>query len=327
MQEKDAVTIDYFEVPARFADLVNGYIYQGLQVVKAGDVRELNRSVLKLNTKKGKVQAQLVTADIVREVHHNMNVTLIFQENQSDVHYAMPVRVINEESSHYYKQWRTRAKQHEEEKDLQGAEFLSGFAKNDKLVPIITIVVYWGKAPWDGPRRLKEILDLEGYPLDVQKFIVDYPIHLLEVREYEHLEVFQTDIRYVFGFVQKENNKEQLQVYVKEHEGVFTRLASDAYDLISVMSHEDRFLERKSVYETKGGCNMCQAIEEMIEDGRTEGRLEGCVQMLRVVLGKIGTISEELEKKIVGEKDLNVLTIWCRKALEARDMQEFEDSI
>ena len=52
MQEKDAVTIDYFEVPARFADLVNGYIHQGAQIVHSGDVRELSRSVLKLSTKK-----------------------------------------------------------------------------------------------------------------------------------------------------------------------------------------------------------------------------------------------------------------------------------
>ena len=40
MQEKDAVTMEYFESPARFADLVNGYIHHGEQVVKAEEVVE-----------------------------------------------------------------------------------------------------------------------------------------------------------------------------------------------------------------------------------------------------------------------------------------------
>ena len=287
----------------------------------------MNRSVLKLNTKKGKVQAQVVTADVVKEVHHGIRVNVIFLENQSEVHYAMPVRVMNEESAHYHKQWRKRAKQHEEEKDLEGAEFLSGFAKNDKLIPVITIVVYWGKEPWDGPRRLKDMLDLEDFSLDLQRFIVDYPIHLLEVREYEHMEDFQSDMRYVFGFLQKEHDKELLRAYVKEYEEVFTKLPSDAYELISVMSHADKLLEKKREYENEGGCNMCQAIEEMIEDGRIEGRLEGGTSVLRMILRKKGDISENLEKKILEVKDLNILAIWCQKAMDAQNMAEFEQSI
>ena len=46
--------------------------------------------------------------------------------------------------------------------------------------------------------------------------------------------------------------------------------------MISVMSHSDELLKYKQEYENdKGGSNMCQAILEMIEDGRQEGIQEG----------------------------------------------------
>lgn len=47
MQEKDVISVEYFEEPERFADLVNGYVFSGEQVVKPESVRELNRVVMK----------------------------------------------------------------------------------------------------------------------------------------------------------------------------------------------------------------------------------------------------------------------------------------
>ena len=41
---KDVVSIEYFENPERFADLLNTYVYEGKQIVRGEDVKELNRS-------------------------------------------------------------------------------------------------------------------------------------------------------------------------------------------------------------------------------------------------------------------------------------------
>ena len=271
MQEKDAVSIEYFENPARFADLINGYVYQGQQVVQKKDVRELNRTIFRIGKSGKKIEAHVATTDVIKEIHHDMYVTVFILENQTDIHYAMPVRVMNEESSYYHRQWRQIANQHQQDKDLKDAEYLSGFRKDDKLMPVITLVVYWGSDPWDGPRCLKDMLDVNDYPLELQSMIVDHPIHLLEVRKFQHLENFETDIRYVFVFLQKEKNRLELESYVAEHNAVFSELTEEAYDMISVMSQSKALGDRKKDYESEGGYNMCQAIEEMIEDGRKEG--------------------------------------------------------
>ncbi len=163
----------------------------------------------------------------------------------------MPVRVMNAESTNYHQQWRKCAKQHQQDKDLRSAEYLSGFAKEDKLIPTITIVVYFGKEAWDGPKSLKEMMNLENYPLELRNMVVDYPIHLLEVRKYQQLQDFHTDLQYVFGFLQNENSKEALSAYVQLHKEIFAELSEDAYDMISAMSHSWRLENVKEEYKRR----------------------------------------------------------------------------
>ncbi|RHO24211.1 hypothetical protein DW212_09645, partial [Eubacterium sp. AM18-10LB-B] len=37
-------------------------------------------------------------------------------------------------------------------------EFLSGMRKEERIHPVFTLVVYYGEKPWDGPRRLKDMM-------------------------------------------------------------------------------------------------------------------------------------------------------------------------
>ena len=56
MQKQDVMAIHYFESPARFADLINGYVYHGEKRIHPEDVREVNRSVARIaaRDKRGK---------------------------------------------------------------------------------------------------------------------------------------------------------------------------------------------------------------------------------------------------------------------------------
>lgn len=302
MQEKNAVSMEYFENPLRFADLINGYVFQGRQVVKEEDVRELMPVTARFHrkentatgkrTENGNVHAQIFTPDLIKAVFHDIQMLVILLENQSDVHYAMPVRIMNEEGSYYHKQWRERAYRHRQDKDLRGAEYLSGFGKGERLLPVITLVVYWGKQAWDGPKCLKEMLDMEKYPPEIRHLIADYPLHLLEVRKFEQLENFETDIKYVFGFLQRENDKQGLSDYVKDNQEAFSHLREDAYHMISVMTGftdlntgDIRDKENENRYRREGGnYDMCQAIREMMEDSKAEGIKEGYHLMKSLIL-------------------------------------------
>lgn len=47
MQKKDVLSVQYFEDAMRFVDLINGFLFGGKNVVKALQVRECNRIILK----------------------------------------------------------------------------------------------------------------------------------------------------------------------------------------------------------------------------------------------------------------------------------------
>lgn len=100
----------------------------------------------------------------------------VILEIQSDTHFAMPIRIFNEEGMQYQEQWRRIRKQHREKRDLKGAEYVSGFGKSDRLIPVVTIVLHLGSDPWMGPSCLQEMMDLSHYPEHVRKGIGGAPL-------------------------------------------------------------------------------------------------------------------------------------------------------
>lgn len=79
-------------------------------------------------------------------------------ENQSDIHYAMPVRMMLYNALTYAEQVDTITKKRRTEGSLDNKTFLSGLCREDKLKPVVTITLYWGSTPWDGPLTLKEMM-------------------------------------------------------------------------------------------------------------------------------------------------------------------------
>lgn len=130
-----------------------------------------------------------------------------------------------------------------EKKDLKGNEFLSGIAKTDRFRPVVTLILCFGK--WDGARSLHQLIDMEGIPEKLRERIVDYPLDILEVAEFEHLEYFRTDLKLVFGFIKYAQDKEKLRFFIEQNSAEFKNLAEDAYDLISVMSNTQELKRRK----------------------------------------------------------------------------------
>lgn len=121
-----------------------------------------------------------------RDIFKNMDGVefrlFIGMEHQGHVHYAMPVRIMDYDSASYALQRDEIRRQHEEAADLTDAdERLSGFARTDRLVPVITLVLYCGSRPWDAASSLCELLDLEGVPPELRRYVTDYRIHVLDI--------------------------------------------------------------------------------------------------------------------------------------------------
>ena len=208
--KNDMSLVRFYENRRRYADLVNGCLFGGDQVVSEADIKELNSRIVgkKNNANKQGMKFGQVYRDMVRKMIFGMNFVIFSIENQELIHYAMPIRILYEEALTYQRQLEKIKKVHREKKDLKaGAEFLGGFSKEDRVLSVVSLVIYYGKKPWDGAMDLYELLDMIEVPEEMKSLVNHYPIHILDVHRFEHTEWFQTDIREVFEFIQCANDK------------------------------------------------------------------------------------------------------------------------
>lgn len=64
---------------------------------------------------------------------------------------------------------------------------------------------------------------------------------------------------------------------------------------------------------------MCKAIDDLINDGKAEGKAEAIIMFLE----EYGIVSEELKTKIMKQTDLQVLDKWVKLAIHTKEVDEF----
>lgn len=188
----------------------------------------------------------------------------------------------------------------------------------------MTLVVYYGEKPWDGPQNLFQMIDWENIPEEIREKIADYPVYVLDVRHFSESEQLKSDARVVFGFLQRQNDIRLLRKYMEENKEEFSDLQEDAYDMISILSNSKELIECKEEFiEGEGKYNMCEAIKQMKEEGKLEGKGLGKAEAILELLEMSGKVSEERKQKILSQKDGKILSRWLKKAVKTENIEEF----
>ena len=176
-------------------------------------------------------------------------------ENQTNIHYAMPVRAMVYDALQYDKQVKRAAQKHKQSKDKsERDEFLSGFTKEDRLTPVITLVVYFGDQKWDAPRSVHQMFD-QTYDEQLMSFVPDYKINLIEpaALSYEDLEKFTSDFGCVMQFLKEANDKQRMRELLAEGSSFENISTSAALVLNSCANMKIRINQNKETTD------MCKA--------------------------------------------------------------------
>lgn len=144
------------------------------------------------------------------------------------------------------------------------------------------------------------MLDISPEMAQYKDRIGNYPLNLLEVRKIEDLEQFQGELKGLLGFVKHQKDRAALNHFVDQNEEMFRNLSAETAVAMSVLGNSwelQRHVSQieKEPQEEEVRVDMCQAIREMIEDGRKEGREEGRKEGLKEGL-RIG--SKKVQRKI-----------------------------
>lgn len=275
---KDELQVKYLSDAERFADFVNGVVFEGGQVISAEDVIDCDTQTGMWRLSASAAAGTKKQRDLLRRIALGANFVIVGIENQEEVHHLMPLRVMSYDVSEYERQALLIRKEMSGKRGLTPAEYLSGFGKESKLMPCVTFVLYYGK-DWNGSRDLHGLMDFSGMPKGLVKYVANYPIHLIEVRKFENTDVFKTDLKLVFDFIRYSDNMQKLKEHVAKNVA-YKSVDEDAYDMMVAYTNSGRFIGMRDNNEEGGKTDMCKALEDWEREAKSEGRMEGIRGMI-----------------------------------------------
>ncbi len=271
--EIDAITKEYMRDNRVFADVCNYFLKKN--IVKPEELQEIDTTELYIPALWGETDD---TAQKYRDVMKECTVAMADNrvayvlfgiENQTKIDYAMVLRSCIYDAMRYSKQLRDIAKEHDRKKDLTGDAWLSHFAKEDRVKPVITIVVYYGSDPWDGEMDLYSMLAdgcEELYPL-----IDNYHLKVLEASALtdEELAAFQSSLREVMTFIKYSGDSEKLTEAVNRNAN-FRSMETIAAQVVKSVTGT-----RLEINENQEEMDMCKAIQDMMTKATETGEQRG----------------------------------------------------
>ena len=245
----------YLQDKRRFADLFNGSCFQGKQIIRAEDLEEASENYVAVEEKQPGKPLQKGT-EIIRDVKMRYRSGMILQvlavENQSYIDYGMPVRCMGYDAAEYSRQLKERKQERrllarhkeEHEKELKTTidERLSGILRSDRLHPVYTICLYSGEEPWDGPRKLSDMMEFDPEE-SVRSLFKDYPLTLFCINEQEGFEEFHSGLKQLFCAMNCRKDKERMSELIKNE--AYSHLSKETWEAIAVMTDNAAMLRKR----------------------------------------------------------------------------------
>ena len=253
MHEKDITEKALENYNEVFADIVNALVFDGNKIVNGTELEQVLPRGAYINSE-GEIHEQ--ERDVVKAWKNGtIRIALLALENQTDVDYDMPLRVISQDGASYGTQVSSKAQK--------------------GRYPVITLVLYFGDRPWTGPRSLKDRLVI---PKGAERFVNDYKLHIIEMGQLrrEEIERFQSDFRVIAEYFWHEAKGED---YFGDDE--MLEHPQEVANLLFALTKDERFnvnveKERKERSRDMMRSKMLDRAEARGEvRGRVEGHREG----------------------------------------------------
>ena len=143
---------------------------------------------------------------------------------------------------------------------------------------MITLVLYYGEELWDGSMDLYGMFQAKGIirknPV-LQRYIPNYEINLVEPGNMKSFEKFRTDLQEIFGMLRYRSNKTKLKNYMNDREEYFRNVDEETYYVIREFLHSERVMKTINKKNGEEKVDMCQALEELYNDGVEAGKEVG----------------------------------------------------
>lgn len=266
MAEKDITEKNLEALNDVFADIVNVLLFKGEQVINEKDLEaDTTKSMFKAD---GKIHEQ--ERDVSKFWKNGeIRISILGIENQTAQDSDMPLRVISYDGASYKQQ------------------LLDKMQK--KRYPVATLVLYFGtEEKWS---KAKHLYDCFEVPEKLKSFVNDYKINVFNIAflSPKTISMFKSDFKIIAEYFRA---KRLNQKYKGSKEKL--KHANETLKMFSALTGDNSF---EKVYNEdnskKGGITMCDVVERIRNDGRTEGITEGQERIImNLIESNAGTIEQ-----------------------------------
>ena len=257
MGKSDAIGKELMRNNIYFADAFNAGLFGGEVLINPNTLNEVDPAEIELeDTEMGTDEFWTKYRDVLKKALIKTDgknyFVLLGVENQTEIHTAMPLRSLLYDTLRYAKQAKDVALEYRRQRKeghppkMSNAEFLSGWKYTDKLIPVITLVIYYGTEDWTGAKSLHDMFS-EDIDEKILECIPDYKINLIEPNKIEDFNKFQSD----FGELLK-------SIRYRDDEAELTKIFSEMPDVDALI------IDAISYYVD----DRCRLAAEPVEGGK-----------------------------------------------------------
>lgn len=260
MNRFDTVSNRFRYDPARFASFMNANLYAGKDIIQPDDLVPVDR------------RYDHYTRDVIMKWTTDKQEMYLAIENQLVEDLTMPYRNAMYDMKSYESQIRRLKRNHRETRDLEDPlETISRIKKEDRLIPCITFVIYYGQEEWKHHKSLK---DMFGYKQINDANMLESRMNLVQICKDDPRRYKNRDIQMCIDIAQLMFQKD-LETIKKRYR---QKIDKEVVMMVCALTGSRR-LELIISKEEGDEIDMCKAIEEWEEEiskqARNERRLKG----------------------------------------------------
>lgn len=194
---KDLAARNYFRSEEPFADLFNGFLHQGKEVIKKEDLKPLD--VTEIIKKEGGLKER--RRDVVKllavKTDGVKTYMILGLECQSKEDWRMAIRMMLYDAMRYDEQINARA-------------------SREEMMPVISAVVNLSGKRWRGPKSVREIF--KGIEKGLWKYISDYRMNVIDPSAMSEAELmrYKSDLRTLMIMMKYSRNEKKMQHLIQE---------------------------------------------------------------------------------------------------------------
>lgn len=281
----DTILKNYWANNEQFADLFNAVLFKGKQMIKPEELEDVDTEESSILEHKDYAESLSASRDNIkiqkRSTEYGIELVLLGLESQQHIHYAMPMRVMGYDYGAYKKQYESNAAKYKTSEGLTEDE-LSRMKRTDKLIPTITVVIYYGEDEWDGATSLHEMLNI---PPEIKDYVNDYKMRLIEARKND-LVFHNINNQDLFNLLKILLNKKDGAAAAKRAAVEYTNTHTVDKAVVMTAAGATNCKIDYDAMAKKGEVDMCTVFEveraegmaEGIAKGKAEGRAEEIIK-------------------------------------------------